>query len=261
MIRDCVQAASALNAYVDGELEPIKRRAISRHLDSCSECQSRVDALRRVGDLVRQHARPEGTGRALDGLASGVIGRVRAEEAQSWHATFRRALDDWYWAWVAAGSLSAALCSLLFVSALWGFGAQRVGADSLAAMLDRLQTPAGQIWVIATPAGRDQFPLLMEFATNRVADQESTPSGALPTGFSSPNGEELAIALSQAVVRPDGRLSDWRTMSKHNRLRAETLLDEIQHLGSTPAASWMDRRVSIQKLGFIINTSVFGKAL
>jgi hypothetical protein len=260
MIHNCAQAASVLNAYVDGELEPVTRRAISRHLDSCSDCQSRVEALRRVGDLVRQHARPEAAGRALDGLASGVIGRVRAEEAQSWHATFRRALDDWYWAWVAAGSLSAALCSLLFVSALWGFGARRVGEDSLAAMLDRLQTPAGQMWVIGTPVGRDQVPMLMEFG-NRVAVQESAPSGALPTGFSSPNGEELAIALSQAVVRPDGRLSDWRTMSKHNRLRAETLLDEIQRLGTTPAASWMDRRVSIQKLGFIVNTSVFGKAL
>jgi hypothetical protein len=260
MRRGCGATIGALNAYADGELEPAERRVLSRHLDGCADCQARLDALRRVGDLVRQHAPAHDNAHVLDGLAAGVIGRVRAEEAQSWAATFRRALEDCYWAWVGAGSLSAAICSLLFVSALWGFGAQRAGEDSLAAILDRLQTPAGQIWVIATPAGRDQLPMLMEFA-GTVADRDVAPSGALPTGFSGPNGGELAFALSQAVVRPDGRLSDWRAMSKHDRLRAETLLDEIQHLGAIPAASWSDRRVSIQKLGFIINTSVFGKAL
>jgi hypothetical protein len=84
---------------------------------------------------------------------------------------------------------------------------------------------------------------------------------AVPVGFSGPSGVELAFALSQAVVRPDGRMSNWDSMSKPDRKHAEELLDGIQRLGAATRASISGRRLSIQKLGFVMSTSVSGKAL
>jgi hypothetical protein len=56
-------------------------------------------------------------------------------------------------------------------------------------------------------------------------------------------------------------LSDLRTLSRPRREEAEALLDKIQLLGVAPPVSWSGRRISIQKLGFVTNTNVSGKAL
>src|SRR5262249_24344144 len=153
-----------LGAFVDGELSGAERLRVSQHLAECRSCAAEAQALGELGDVLRAGAitsDPEpGT---LDGLAGGVISRVRAERAQSWRAFGERFLDDWHHALVGAGSVAAAFISIAFVSAMLEFGPAPVRDDSLAALIANLNSPAGTLFVEATPiSGRDYNSILMQ---------------------------------------------------------------------------------------------------
>jgi hypothetical protein len=261
MTTTCGEIRDQLSAYVDGELEAADRHVVSNHLASCAECHDAADAFREIGDLLR---RPPASrlplASELNGLAAGVIIRARAEESQSWHALATRACEDWHWPLAGAGALAAAVFSLVVVWAICSFSPQPAREDSLAALLNNLQAPAGRLLIIATPIGRDQVPVLMQFDAGE-GDADIPVLASLPDGFGGPSGNDLALALSEAVVGRDGRLSDLRTMSTIDRKKTEALLDDIQRLRAVPFASWSGRRVNIQKLEFVTNTNVVGKDL
>jgi hypothetical protein len=259
MTTACVRVREHLGAYVDGELGAADRLLVSQHLAGCSSCADEQQSIREVGEVLRASAIAPIDHGSLQGLASGIISRTRAEDAQSWRAMLGRASEDWHWAVVGAGSLVSAVASILLVAAICGLGPRPDRDDSLAAMLTNLRTPAGTLFIIAAPAGPDQAPVLLQFDSGE-AGSPAEPA-AVPAGFFSPNGSDLALELSQAVVGPDGRLSDLRSLSQPRRQEAEALLDKIQLLGVAPPVSWSGRRISIQKLGFVTNTNVSGKAL
>lgn len=260
MTASCARLHKHLGAYLDGELKPTDRLFVSRHLVNCEGCRDTLQGLRDVGEVLRAHlpATPEPTD--LSGLAAGVVSRARAEESQSWRLMVQRGFEDWHWALIGAGSLGAAVVSVLVVAAICVFGPRSEREDSLAALLNNLQTPAGTLLMIATPIGRDQVPMLMQFDSGAPAAEYAMPA-MLPEGFSGPSGSDLALALAQAVVGPDGRMSDLRSMSQSDRKQTEALLLEIRRLHAVPLASWSGRRVSIQKLGFFTKTQVTAKAL
>ncbi len=56
---ECVAVAAALDAYVDGELEPAERAAVGQHLEACEGCQAEVALLRLIEESLQQGARPE----------------------------------------------------------------------------------------------------------------------------------------------------------------------------------------------------------
>lgn len=259
MSASCARVHKHLGAYLDGELKPADRLFVSRHLVNCEACRDALQALRNLGDLLRAHLPAAVEAADLSGLAAGVVSRARAEESQSWRSLLHRGVEDWHWALIGAGSFGAAVVSVFIVAAICVFGPRAEREDSLAALLNNLQAPSGRLLMIATPIGRDQVPMLMEFVSGMPAGDEVLP--ALPEGFSGPSGSDLALALAQAVVRPDGRLSDFRSMSQSDRTQTEALLLEIRRLRAVPLASWSGRRVSIQKLGFFTKTQVTGKAL
>jgi hypothetical protein len=260
MTTACARVREHLSAYVDGELGAADRLLVSHHLAGCSSCAAAQQGIREVGEALRTSAIALPINHVnLQGLASGIISRTRAEDAQSWRAVVGRASEDWHWAFVAAGSLISAVASILLVAAICGLGPKPDREDSLAAMLTNLRTPAGTLFIIAAPAGPDQAPMLLQFDSGETGSPAEP--AAIPAGFFSPNGSDLALELSQAVVGPDGRLSDLRTLSRPRREEAEALLDKIQLLGVAPPVSWSGRRISIQKLGFVTNTNVSGKAL
>jgi hypothetical protein len=260
MTTACSGIRDFLGAYVDGELGFADRMIVSQHLAACPACADEHQGMRYVGDALREGIAtlPDYSVR-LHGLASGIISRTRAEDAQSWRAVLGRASEDWHWAFVGAGSLVAAVVSILLVSAICGLGPRPDREDSLAAMLTNLQRPVGTLWIFAAPAGPGQAPMLLQFDNGEVGGN-SEPA-AVPAGFSSPSGNDLALALSQAVVGPDGRLSELRSMSEPRRQQAEALLDDIQKLRVTRPVSWSGRPVGILKLGFVTNTNVSAKAL
>jgi anti-sigma factor RsiW len=260
MTASCSSVREHLGAYVDGELRPGDRSLVAAHLADCGDCQSALQSIRDLGDLLRARSAAAPEPGDLAGLAAGVISRARAEESQSWRSLLQRGMEDWHWALIGAGSLAAAVVSVLIAAAICAFGPRPARDDSLAALLNNLQTPAGTLLMIATPVGRDQVPMLMQFDNGEPAVAYSAPA-VLPAGFAGPSGNDLAVALAQAVVGKDGRMSDLRTMSQRDRMQTEALLQEIQRLRAVPMASWSGRRVNIQKLGFFTNTQVTGKAL
>ncbi len=47
-----------LQAFVDGELPPLRKSAVENHIGSCSACRARVDAFRKVDSLFREACKP-----------------------------------------------------------------------------------------------------------------------------------------------------------------------------------------------------------
>lgn len=257
---DCLQVRVRLSAYLDGELDGAGRLDVSRHLDVCPACGDVLADLREVGDLLRSHAPRAPRPVDFSGLAPGVISRTRAEDSQSWRTMLREATGDWLWALVAAGSLCAAVVSILTVAAVCAVSPRRERADSLAALLNSLQAPAGTFYVMATPVGRDQAPVLMRLDDDGVFGP-GDETAALPAGFTGPTAGDLAYALSEAVVRPDGRVGDLRSMSRRDRLNTEAILGEMQRRRTASLVPWYVQLVSIQRFALVTNTRVMGKAL
>lgn len=261
MTTACGRVRKQLGAFLDGELSGADRLFVSQHLTECRRCAEEHQEIRDLGEMLRATAPARPGWENLTGLASGVITRLRAEEAQSWRAMFARAVEDWHWTLVGAGSISASFVSVLFVSAICWFAPTASRDDSLAAMLNNLGTPSGRLVMMARPIGRDQVPRLMQFDNGDDASGGGGGPMTLPDGFSGPSEGDLVLALSAAVVSADGRMSDLRSMSRPNRQRTELLLDELEGLRSIPQTSWSGGRVSVLKLGFLTNTSVSGKPL
>jgi anti-sigma factor RsiW len=258
MTSACAPVRRRLDAYFDGELSGADRLRVAKHVAGCDACAQELNEIRALGDLLRSRAAAVPPPPQFAGLAAGVVSRTRAEASQSWMAMWHRAVEDWQWALVGAGSLCAAVFSVLTVSLICVLSQGGERADSLAALLNNLEAPAGTLFVIATPVGRDQVPMLMQVEPFGVP---GTGPDVLPAGFSGPSGGDLALALAETVVRPDGRVRDLRSMSRHERQHTEAILDDLRRLRAVPEAAWAARRVSIQRLGFVTNTRVMGKAL
>jgi hypothetical protein len=260
MTTSCGIIGGSLDAFVDGELTGALSLAVSRHLEDCPSCAEEVQARRDIGDSLRATV---GVGAAdeLAGLAGGVISRVRAERAQSWRAMLERAVEDWHWALVGMGSLAAAVISVLSVSAIFSFGVLPPREDSLAALINHLGTPAGTLLLMATPVGTDQVPMLMQFDGEGAGEGEESEALVLPAGFAAPTEQDLVLALSDAIIDRDGRMSDLRLMSLSDQKRTKALLQELEHLRVGAFSGWWGARVAVHKFGLMTNENVSGKAL
>src|SRR5688572_14098899 len=120
-----------LAAFVDGELRGASVLEVLHHLNECAACTAEVAYLRSIGDTMRQTIPSESVPLELEGLASTVISRTRAESAESWPGVFRRAQEDWHWVIVGAGAIGATFVSTLVLSAILAFGPKPDRADSI----------------------------------------------------------------------------------------------------------------------------------
>jgi hypothetical protein len=260
MMSPCRSVRPRLGPYVDGELRPADRLAVSNHVVACSSCADLLHELRMMGEALRDCAADGPMPRGLDGLAAGVVSRTRAEASQSWAASFRRGCEDWHWPLAGAGALCAAVFSVLAVAVICRLAPGAERPDSLAAMLNNLHAPAGELFMMATPVGRNQLPVLMKLDRGDQEAGDDMRPMALPASFSGPSGSELALALSEMVVRADGRAMDLRSMSAQDRQHTEAIL-RMQPLGVVPSAFFPGRRINVQALAFVVRTRVMGKAL
>ena len=261
MTSTCAAIGVHLGGYVDGELDPRRRVLVARHLADCESCAAEHRILRELGDLLRGAAEQSTHEVGLEGLAAGVISRSRAEQAQSWRALVDHAVEDWRWTLVGAGSVAAAAVTVLLVAGIFALGPRQEPDESLAVALHHLRMPADKFFIIATPAGSDQLPQLLQLEDTQGDASSEAAAGAAPEALATPTDSDLAFALSLAVVGPDGRMNDLRAMSQAGREHTEALLDEIQRRSSAPPVSWSSRRATLQKLGFVTRTNVSGKAL
>ena len=131
--------------------------------------------MRSLGDTIRATRPSDMSPPDLEGLASTVISRTRAESAESWPGIFRRAQEDWHWVIVGSGAIAATLVSTAILSAILAFGPMPDRADSISAFYTNFRTPAGDLYLLATPAGLDQEPVLVRL----------NEDGALGSGGSS----------------------------------------------------------------------------
>jgi hypothetical protein len=229
--RDCEELRPFLGALVDGELPGAERLHIAAHLGHCGRCRAEVESLRRVGRLLREAvaatAEPE-----MSGLCGGVLSRVRAEEAVSWRAMLARAVEDWHWAIVGLGSLMATGVSTMLVWAVLWFGPAPERGDSLAAMLNGLNTRRHVTSFVVTPQDLG----VEAFDTLDGGVGSSLRPGVFRAGFfPRPSERELVDALAAAFTR-EGRLISLDSMSIEARQRTENLLGQIQVIRTSAQA-------------------------
>ena len=170
---------------------------------------------------------------------------TRAECAQSWRGVLGHALDDWHWVLVGAGSVTASFATTLFVSALLTFGPLPERNDSLSALITNRGTPAGSLFVYATPAGSNLDSMLLQ-----VDDGESSRLTAALASYDAPTQADLV----------EGRLLDLSRMHPEARRYAEALLDQIKSvrmLGPLPTGA----AVNVHEVRLVTSTGVTAKGL
>jgi hypothetical protein len=218
-----------------------------------------VAAIRSLGDDLRKIATLQSPAPAMSGLAGGVISRVRAESAQSWRALFERAFEDWHWAVVGLGSVTATFTTLLFVWMLLSFGPRPASSDSLAALMDNLRRPAGTIILMATPTGHDQDAVLM-LLDNGGSQRSGEQLGVVPPEFTTRSDHDLVGALTDVFSDKGGRIVNLNAMQPQARRYAEWLLDEISRLKSNGPAR-IPGPVNVHRVGLVTTTGVTAKGL
>lgn len=241
-----------IGAYLDGEVSGLERLRVANHLEQCDSCARDAAEWREVGDLLRATAAAEPLPAGLDGLASGVVSRIRAEGAESWRAKLDRAFEDWHWFAVAGGSLTAAFVSTLVVSLLLQFGPTPHRDDSLAALITNLGSPAGTLFLFGTQdASGKTTPVVMRY----VNGTDGT-DGAVTVSLNVPSDvvteSELVSRLS-ATLSARGAL-DSQSLHPKDRNYAESLLKQINglHFPDDSARSSATIRVT----QFLLQTSV-----
>jgi hypothetical protein len=225
MFGECTAVRPLLGPFVDDELAGAEMIRVSEHLEECASCRAEVGSIRDTGDWLRTHGMPEDVP-GMDGLASGVISRVRAERANSWGSLFSRAVDNWHWAIVGLGSMAGTTASTLIIACVLWFGPAPERGDSLSAMLTEL-------------TGKDTM-FVVQPTTRSWEHVAWTVGGGDPAGggvtsypvmlvFPGASQQELVRDLAD-VLAPKGRLIRLESMSESNRLYTERLLDDLSRM-------------------------------
>ena len=229
----CTSLRRDLAAFVDGELRGDRVLRVLSHLEHCNECREHVQALRELGDSLRLEAPNELPAHILDGLASTVISRTKAETQLSWRATIQRAHQDWHWPLVGAGAIGATFVSFVLVSAILAFGPRAEREDSLSAMIANYGTPAGIVFLYAAPVGDAEAQLVQVEDSNPNASRQ-TVLLASRSADKAPSEAQLVGALAEILTRR-GRVVPLDRLSPSDRSAALFLLQAIRSMraGST----------------------------
>lgn len=217
-----------LEAFVDGELRGVRVLEVLDHLDQCDACSEDVAALRTLGETIRANMPAGPMPQGLEGLASTVVSRTRAEAAESWPGVWRRAQEDLHWVVVGVGAVAATFVSTLLLSAILAFGPKPDREDSLSALIANVRLPAGTLFLWATPVG-DEGPMLVQVDEDGVSVPRAMVQYATWSTDSSRTEAELVDALQEAVTA-DGQTLALERMDPKRRRQAETLLQEISRL-------------------------------
>ena len=255
---DCDLIRDDLDQFADGELRGDDLRRVSQHIDSCKWCTEEVEARRAVGDSVRGALLQ---GRPLNipaGLASGIVTRIRAESALSWRAMFSRAVEDWHWAIVGGGAVSATFVSALFCSALLVFGTVAPRAGSLSALGTSLRQSPGVLYAEVSRAGGTAADAMIV-----KLDTGAEAVDAYPAMYNRDRDDEerqMVHALAETFAAHGGNVN-LASMSPDARKKAEWLLDNIVKLRGAEPAVGPFGALRVYRLHLVTNTEVTAKGL
>ena len=250
----CDLVRPRLAAYVDRELPGAEMLRVSHHIDSCSECAREADSLSELGQLLRSAAQADPMPVIPDGLAAGVIARVGAEAAQSWRAMFSRAVEDWHWAVVGAGSVAATFVSAVIVAVVVIFGPAPARSDSLAALMANLQQSPGHFYIEGRRVGIDSRPVML------LVESGANGSGAGVVPASLDMGTETEADLVLALLGVVDRRG-LKAMSEPDRIYAEQLLDRISAMRAPAIPSGPAGQLIVYQLRLLASTGVSAKML
>ncbi len=145
---NCNTVLSRLQAYADAELNPGLMREIEEHLDACPSCRSRVEQIRRVGDVLdslRVPPLPEGfTVRVMVGA------RKRATVAEVKQSFPPFGWQPVRWLIDLSFSMRLAACAMVFLACFLGvFMSKELSPhDAIVAEAENLE---GLEWFSPTP--------------------------------------------------------------------------------------------------------------
>jgi hypothetical protein len=169
---------------------------------------------------------------------------------------FNRAVEDWHWAIVGGGALSATFASALFCSALLVFGTAAPQADSLSAMGTRMLKSAGVMYAEVAVPGQPDL-MLVQLATS------AAPSEPYPSVFSRDRDDEERLMVNElaATLAGSGGSVDVTSMSANARKKTEWLINNILRLRSGEPAVGPYGALRVYRLHLITNTEVTAKGL
>jgi anti-sigma factor RsiW len=244
-----------LGPFIDGELDGTRMLRVSRHLETCDECAAALEDLEQIGRSLRRVTPTDVPLAALDGLAADVLSRVNAESAVSWRATLRRGVDDWHWAIVGGGALVATFVSTSLLSVMLAFGPAPQREDSLSALTTDLSSPAGFLFVFASPTGdAGQDVEMLQVANGRPAAPRLVSDLVVSREHGSVTEAELVERFQQVVTR-NGRVVSLESLEGERRMVAEALLDELTRLRSRQPGSRV-RSFQVHEMRLVTSTVV-----
>jgi len=245
--RTCSSVRRRLSLYVDGELGVREQFAVGAHLRECAGCAAEERSLREVGDHLRSWlpSAAEMESGALDGLASTVVSRVRAEREESVTRRVGRVFEDVHLLWAAVGAAGATVGCLLLMVGMLHVGVQ-ARADSLSGLLTALGSPGSNSNPVS-PSGWVRPPRVME-------DQLDPPVI---------DSEDEAVFALYTVVTREGSISHLtmlQSASEANRQQVIDLLDTIARARFEPARYGNSRStVAVKCIMLFTQLTVRGK--
>jgi hypothetical protein len=221
----CAAVRRRLAAFHDRELPIADLIAFESHINDCPPCARELRELEEVGEVLRLAAAP-GPAEDWAGLASGVLGRMSAENEESWRARGGRLLEDLHFVWIGLASTAASLlCAAIALGTVASASTER--HDSLAAVFA----------VMAAPSGSDLNPARLDWRY-RVPSvpQDGVVQRTLENNVltNSVSDMDTMLALS-AVVTRDGSVSDLSVLRNTSDRQVSSILDAISQARLQPA--------------------------
>lgn len=192
----CSDARRHLAEYHDGELAIDQQVVMENHLGRCPACASEARGLRTVAAALRVAAASRTQGidvRRMEGVAAGVVSRMKAEREESLGRTVQRMFEDFHLVWAALGATAATFACLAITVGIFYFGSSE-RAGSLAAIIDGLSN-----------VGSNAYPVKMD-ANILVPRQELNRVVAMPDVLTD---EVWAV---NATITREGRVADLQLL-------------------------------------------------
>jgi hypothetical protein len=216
MPRVCGQVRRQLSEFHDGELPVGEQIAVQAHLRGCPACAAEARELDDLGVCLRTGALSAAAEPGVwEGLPSTVVGRMKAEDAESISGRTGRFFEDLHVVWAALGATGATVASLVLISAIC-------------------------FYAVSSPVGYNKNPMV-------PAPGMSLPSASTSTTFptAATIDEEGLVLLLDAVFTRDGDIAKLeliedaagglRPATKEERRAVLALLDELSKARFQPA--------------------------
>jgi len=231
-----------LAAYYDAELPVETHIAVEAHLRECVACAMEVADLEGLGDMLRTGASRVADG-MLDGLMPGVVGRMKAEQAESLGGKFDRMFEDLHLVWAALGATCAAVASIALMVGIFYYAASQERPDSLAGLLDAMAAPGSN----ANPV--------------QLSGNMAFPRGIDATTPMLPMSEEDAVFTLATVLTREGRIDAVELLDGNSSEGREVLelLDAISTARFEPA-TFAGSPVAVRMVWMVAHYTVRGRA-